>query len=129
MKRAGGGRVRSEEAGFTLVELLVVLVIIGVLLAIVAPSYVGYKERAALATAKSNLRSAVPAVSAFHNDNHTYDASVMTVAALRGYDAGLAPGVAVISGSDRTYCLTSAHDGQQVFKDGPGAAITTTACT
>jgi Tfp pilus assembly protein PilE len=106
-----------------------VVAVIGVLLAIVAPSYVGYKQRAALATAKANLRSAVPAVSAFHNDNHTFDATVMTVAALRGYDGGLAPGVSVVSGSTSTYCLSASHDGEEVYKDGPGAPITSTACT
>lgn len=127
--RARGRRAWSEESGFTLVELLVVVAVIGVLLAIAAPSYLGYKQRAGLATAKANLRSAVPAVSAFYSDNKTYDATVMTVAALRGYDQGLSPGLLVVSGSASTYCLTSANDGQQVYKNGPAAPITTTACT
>ena len=41
--------------GFTLVELLVVLAIIGTLLSLVAPRYIGNVERAKEATLKQNL--------------------------------------------------------------------------
>ena len=127
-----GGRCRGmagDEAGFTILELLVVLTIIGVLLAIAVPSFLRFEQKASVATAESNLRSALPAVSAFHNDHHTYDAAVMTVAALRAYDQGLASGFAVVSGSATSYCVTSTHNGARVYKDGPGAPITSTACT
>jgi type IV pilus assembly protein PilA len=122
-------RIAHEEAGWSLLELLVTLVIIGVLLAIAVPGYLGYQRKATQTTAVSNLRAALPAVEAFHQDNGTYDAGTMTIGALRAYDQGIAPGVAVLSGSAGTYCLRSTLGATSVYQSGPGAAVVTTPCT
>jgi prepilin-type N-terminal cleavage/methylation domain-containing protein len=118
-----------DESGTTLLELLVTLTIIGILLAIAVPSYLGYEAKATVATAKSNLRAAIPAVEAYYHDHATYDASVMTVAALRTYDQGMSSEISIVSGSDTTYCIQSTHAGISYFKNGPGGVVTTAACT
>jgi type II secretory pathway pseudopilin PulG len=46
-----------------------VLVVIGVLVSIAVPSYLGAKSRAADTAAKANIRAALPAVHAFAADN------------------------------------------------------------
>ncbi len=121
-------RIAGEESGFTLVEILVTLTIIGILVAIAVPSYLGYQQKATKTTAESNLRAALPAVEAYYQDNATY--ATMTVTELATYyDQGIAPGVQVLSGSDETYCIRSSHGDVSFFKNGPGATVTTVACT
>jgi type IV pilus assembly protein PilA len=49
---------RRTDDGFTLVELLTVIVIIGILSAIAIPQFLGQKEKAYRATVESDLRMA-----------------------------------------------------------------------
>ena len=69
----------GEEAGFTMVELLVVIVILGILMAIAVLGYFGFSERASRTTAKANVRTVVPALAAFHTENSTYTGATLTV--------------------------------------------------
>ena len=79
---------RRRDAGFTLVELVVVMVVIGALLAVAIPSYLGHRERAEDVGAKAMVRQALPALEAYFNDYGTYAGA--TPDALRAsYDGGL----------------------------------------
>ena len=59
----------SEDRGFTMIELLVVVVIIGVLVAIAVPVYLNYRKGAANKSAESDVRGAVSAVEQFYTEN------------------------------------------------------------
>ena len=62
----------QNRKGFTLIELLIVVVIIGILAAIAIPKFANTKEKAVLASMKSDLRNLVTAQEAFFSDNQTY---------------------------------------------------------
>ena len=58
-------RMHGSEKGFTLVELMVVVVIIGVLVAIVIPVFNGVQQRARVAACEANVRTLSGASSIF----------------------------------------------------------------
>ena len=67
----------KSRSGFTLIELLIVVVIIGILASIAIPKFVNTKEKAYLASMKSDLRNLATAEEAFLFDSLTYTTSLV----------------------------------------------------
>ena len=115
-----------REDGFTLVELLVVLVVIGILVTVAVASYAGARTRATDAAAKSNIDVAVPAFQAYYLDNGTYVG--MTLARLQTrYSRGVR-NITIVSVNSTSYCVRSTVGGRNWYRAGPNARITTTRC-
>jgi type IV pilus assembly protein PilA len=62
----------SNRKGFTLIELLIVVVIIGILAAIAIPKFAATKDKAKLASVKTDLRNTETAQEAYFSDFTTY---------------------------------------------------------
>lgn len=66
-----GGR----QSGFTLIEIMVVVIIIGILAAIVAPNVIGRVDDARIAAAKSDISTIEGALKMYRLDNFVYPAT------------------------------------------------------
>ncbi|HZT93559.1 MAG TPA: type II secretion system protein [Gaiellaceae bacterium] len=121
-----------DESAFTLIELLVVLIIIGVLLAIAIPSYLGFQKKAQQTAAMSDVRSAIPDAEAYYSDNNSYTG--MTAAGLQSaYDSGMvlstsgSTGIVsakAVSGNPQQYCISAVDGGHWAHVTGPGGQVT-----
>src|SRR5436189_4166356 len=70
--------VQMNRKGFTLIELLIVVVIIGILAAIAIPKFANTKEKAYLASMKSDLRNLITAEEAYFADSVKYTSNLGT---------------------------------------------------
>lgn len=63
---------RRRHRGFTLIEIMVVVVIIGLLVSIVAPAVIGRLERAEIQAAEAGIKQVDSALKQFRMDHYRY---------------------------------------------------------
>jgi type IV pilus assembly protein PilA len=107
----------AADDGFTLVELIVVMLILGILTMIAVPTFLGFSAKAQAAAAKSNVSSAVQAAEAYYQQNYGAPGDVdgnpsttrytgMTTTLLSAQAPGIASSLVVsLSASGGSYCL------------------------
>lgn len=71
-KATHSGRFKAKEQGFTLIELMMVVVIIGILMAIALPQFTDYKMKSRRSEATSALMQIAAQQEQFFMDNRSY---------------------------------------------------------
>lgn len=82
MRQAGAIRQRATQGGFSLVEILVVLVIMGLLISIVAPTVLNRADDARIQKAQADFKAIETALKIYRLDNYVYPSSEQGLEAL-----------------------------------------------
>ena len=116
---------RKDESGFTLIELMIVIAIIGILAAIAIPQFSAYRTRSYNSASTADLRNCATAQEAYYVDHQSYADAATNLTG--SYGLTTSENVTLTAqGSNTRYTITSYHSsGDKTYTiTGPGGQIT-----
>jgi len=121
-------KLHRKDEGFTLIELMIVIAIIGILAAIAIPQFSAYRTRSYNSSAQSDVRNIATGQEAYYVDASTY-ANNYTGLTGTSYGYMQSGNVTVtVGGGASDYTITGYHgSGDKTYSlSGPGGTIGTT---
>jgi len=121
-------RKSRKDDGFTLIELMIVIAIIGILAGIAIPQYSLYRTRSFNAAAQADLRNAATAQEAYFLDHETYCSAATNLIGptyMLFFSQGVSLTIVDASTDASGYVMRAWHDkGNRTFSiTGPGGTI------
>ncbi len=117
-------RLHRKE-GFTLIELMIVIAIIGILAAIAIPQFSAYRQRSYNSAAQSDIRNIATAQEAYYVDFSTYSSDPAQLSGTYGYMPTTSVTVNISGVGVSAYTITGFHSaGNRTYTlTGPGGTI------
>jgi len=96
--------IKQAKRGFTLIELMIVVAIIGILAAIAIPNFIKFQARSKQAEPKSNLKALFVAQKSYFAEKDSFSSAVVDIGFVpeRGNRYAIANGGAIANWSDRS---------------------------